>query len=77
MGIPELIWICSHCSKETEEEIHPSPRCMESISTTHHDYRAMGFQSTPQPITQVQAADIPPRQLTAASRVAARLNVSC
>nr|XP_021410334.1 sperm-associated antigen 8 [Lonchura striata domestica] len=39
-------------SKEMEEEIHPSPRCMESISTTHHDYRAMGFQSTPQPITQ-------------------------
>nr|XP_030113939.3 sperm-associated antigen 8 isoform X1 [Taeniopygia guttata] len=39
-------------SKEMEEEIHPYPRCMESISTTHHDYRAMGFQSTPQPITQ-------------------------
>ncbi|XP_059729816.1 sperm-associated antigen 8 isoform X3 [Haemorhous mexicanus] len=39
-------------SKETEEEIHPRPRRMESISTTHHDYRAMGFQSTPQPTTQ-------------------------
>ncbi|CAN8219880.1 unnamed protein product [Coccothraustes coccothraustes] len=39
-------------SKETEEEIRPRPRRMESISTTHHDYRAMGFQSTPQPTTQ-------------------------
>ncbi|XP_036259181.1 sperm-associated antigen 8 isoform X2 [Molothrus ater] len=39
-------------SKETEEEIRPCPKCMESISTTHHDYRALGFQSTPQPITQ-------------------------
>ncbi|XP_071281734.1 sperm-associated antigen 8 isoform X2 [Agelaius tricolor] len=39
-------------SKETEEEIRPRPKRMESISTTHHDYRAMGFQSTPQPITQ-------------------------
>ncbi|XP_015471020.1 sperm-associated antigen 8 isoform X1 [Parus major] len=39
-------------SKETEEEIHPRPRRMESISTTHQDYRATGFQSTPQPITQ-------------------------
>ncbi|XP_005060508.1 PREDICTED: sperm-associated antigen 8 isoform X2 [Ficedula albicollis] len=39
-------------SKETEEEIHPPPRRMESISTTHDDYRAMGFQSTPQPTTQ-------------------------
>ncbi|XP_039565844.1 sperm-associated antigen 8 isoform X2 [Passer montanus] len=39
-------------SKETEEEIRPRPRRMESVSTTHHDYRAMGFQSTPQPTTQ-------------------------
>ncbi|XP_056369513.1 sperm-associated antigen 8 isoform X2 [Oenanthe melanoleuca] len=39
-------------SKETEEEISPPPRRMESISTTHNDYRAMGFQSTPQPTTQ-------------------------
>ncbi|XP_032941956.1 sperm-associated antigen 8 isoform X2 [Catharus ustulatus] len=39
-------------SKETEEEIRPRPRRMESISTTHNDYRAMGFQSTPQPTTQ-------------------------
>ncbi|KAM7023679.1 sperm-associated antigen 8 [Acridotheres tristis] len=39
-------------SKETEEEIRPRPRRMESISTTHNDYRAMGFQSMPQPTTQ-------------------------
>nr|XP_014129302.1 sperm-associated antigen 8 isoform X1 [Zonotrichia albicollis] len=39
-------------SKETEEEIRPRPKRMESISTTHDDYCAMGFQSTPQPITQ-------------------------
>ncbi|XP_050843064.1 sperm-associated antigen 8 isoform X2 [Serinus canaria] len=48
----ERCGVCSDCSKETEEEIHPRPRRMESISTTHHDYRAMGFQSTPQPTTQ-------------------------
>lgn len=52
--------VCSDCSKETEEEIRPRPRRMESVSTTHQDFRAMGFQSTPQPITQVQAVDIPP-----------------
>ncbi|XP_057225525.1 sperm-associated antigen 8 [Malurus melanocephalus] len=39
-------------SKEMEEEIRPPPSPMESISTTHHDYNAMGFQSTPQPTTQ-------------------------
>ncbi|XP_031952713.1 sperm-associated antigen 8 [Corvus moneduloides] len=39
-------------SKETEEEIHPRPRRMEPVSTTHQDFHAMGFQSTPQPITQ-------------------------
>lgn len=55
----EMCGVCSDCSKETEEEIHPRPRRMESISTTHQDYRAMGFQSTPQPTTQVQAVDIP------------------
>lgn len=56
----ERYGVCSDCSKETEEEIHPRPRHMESISTTHNDYRAMGFQSTLQPTTQVRALDIPP-----------------
>ncbi|XP_053858644.1 sperm-associated antigen 8 [Vidua macroura] len=49
---PERYGVCSHCSKEMEEEIRPRPRRMESISITHQDYCAMGFQSTPQPITQ-------------------------
>ncbi|XP_053787737.1 sperm-associated antigen 8 isoform X5 [Vidua chalybeata] len=50
-------------SKEMEEEIRPRPRRMESISITHQDYCAMGFQSTPQPLTQVQAVHIPPASL--------------
>ncbi|XP_053787735.1 sperm-associated antigen 8 isoform X3 [Vidua chalybeata] len=49
---PERCGVCSHCSKEMEEEIRPRPRRMESISITHQDYCAMGFQSTPQPLTQ-------------------------
>ncbi|XP_053787734.1 sperm-associated antigen 8 isoform X2 [Vidua chalybeata] len=60
---PERCGVCSHCSKEMEEEIRPRPRRMESISITHQDYCAMGFQSTPQPLTQVQAVHIPPASL--------------
>ncbi|XP_064499206.1 sperm-associated antigen 8 [Pseudopipra pipra] len=39
-------------SKETEEEIRPRPQPMVSVSTTHRDYAARGFQPTPPSITQ-------------------------
>nr|XP_009675836.1 PREDICTED: sperm-associated antigen 8 [Struthio camelus australis] len=38
--------------KEMLEEICPPPAPMESISTTHQDYRAEGFQPAPLPATQ-------------------------
>ncbi|NXP53351.1 SPAG8 protein, partial [Heliornis fulica] len=38
--------------KEMLEEIHPPRMPMESISTTHRDYCAGGFQSTPLPTSQ-------------------------
>ncbi|XP_051660626.1 sperm-associated antigen 8 [Manacus candei] len=39
-------------SRETEEKIRPRPQPMESVSTTHRDYAARGFQPTPPSITQ-------------------------
>ncbi|NWU09766.1 SPAG8 protein, partial [Cephalopterus ornatus] len=39
-------------AKETEEEIRPRPQPMESVSTTHRDYTARGFQPAPPSITQ-------------------------
>ncbi|NXR01623.1 SPAG8 protein, partial [Sagittarius serpentarius] len=38
--------------KEMLEETHPLRLPMESVSTTHQDYRAWGFQFTPLPATQ-------------------------
>ncbi|XP_042749835.1 sperm-associated antigen 8 [Lagopus leucura] len=38
--------------QELMEEIHPPPGSMETLSTTHQDYRAGGFQPTPPLTTQ-------------------------
>ncbi|NXG24999.1 SPAG8 protein, partial [Grallaria varia] len=44
--------IYSDRRKETEENICPRPEPGESLSITHRDYSARGFQPTPLPTTQ-------------------------
>uniref|UniRef100_A0A8C9FZU3 Sperm-associated antigen 8 n=1 Tax=Pavo cristatus TaxID=9049 RepID=A0A8C9FZU3_PAVCR len=39
--------------QELMEEIHPPPGPMETLSTTHRDFQAGGFQPTPPPATQL------------------------
>ncbi|NXE55447.1 SPAG8 protein, partial [Casuarius casuarius] len=51
-GEAEPPWGHSPCRKEMLEEICPPPGPMESVSTTHRDYRAEGFQPVPLPATQ-------------------------
>ncbi|NXW53596.1 SPAG8 protein, partial [Eurystomus gularis] len=43
-----------YCRKEMLEEMRPCRMPMESVSTTHGDYRAEGCQFTPLPTTRVQ-----------------------
>lgn len=50
------------CRQELMEEIHPPPGSMETLSTTHHDYRAGGFQPTPPLTTQVLPATLHPKE---------------
>ncbi|NXS42656.1 SPAG8 protein, partial [Balaeniceps rex] len=44
--------VCSAGRKEMLEEMRPPRMPMESVSTTHWDYRAEGCQFTPLPTTQ-------------------------
>ncbi|NXV70579.1 SPAG8 protein, partial [Atlantisia rogersi] len=44
--------LCSSVREEMLEEIHPHRMPMESVSTTHRDYCAGGYQSTPLPTSQ-------------------------
>lgn len=64
---------CSADRKEMLEESHPPMIPRESVSTTHQDYHAGGYEFTPLPAaTQVQAEDNP-SHLVVAHREPARL----
>lgn len=51
--------VCSAGRKEMLEEIRPRQMPMESVSTTHRDYRVGDCQFTPLPATHVQAGVSP------------------
>lgn len=61
----EMCRVCSAGREEMLEKICPPRKPMESVSTTHRDYRGGGCQFMPLPTTQVQAGDDPSTQLAA------------
>lgn len=48
--------------QELLEEMSPPRAPMESLSTTHRDFQAGGFQPTPPPTTQVPTPHLAPHQ---------------